>query len=78
MLKPAFRMLDVTAYGVLQGTIAAATVGTSLDPATNNCASDDKVDFRLRRKLSSHRNRVENHHEVADALEPQQKDSLWR
>ena len=33
MLKPAFRMLDVTAYGVLQGTIAAATVGTSLDPA---------------------------------------------
>jgi hypothetical protein len=45
MLKPAFRMLDVTAYGVLQGTIAAATVGTSLDPAVNNCASDDKVDL---------------------------------
>lgn len=45
MLKPAFRMLDVTAYGVLKGTIAAATVGTSLDPAVNNCASDDKVDL---------------------------------
>lgn len=45
MLKPAFRMLDVTAYGVLKGTIAAATVGTSLDPATNNCASDDKTDL---------------------------------
>jgi hypothetical protein len=47
MLKPAFRMLDVTAYGVLQGTIAAATVGTSLDPAVNNCASDDKVDLNV-------------------------------
>jgi hypothetical protein len=47
MLKPAFRMLDVTAYGVLKGTIAAATVGTSLDPATNNCASDDKVDLTV-------------------------------
>ena len=47
MLKPAFRMLDVTAYGVLKGTIAAATVGTSLDPAVNNCASDDKVDLRV-------------------------------
>jgi hypothetical protein len=47
MLKPAFRMLDVTAYGVLQGTIAAATVGTSLDPAINNCASDDKVDLTV-------------------------------
>jgi uncharacterized protein DUF4382 len=47
MLKPAFRMLDVTAYGVLKGTIAAATVGTSLDPATNNCASDDKVDLKV-------------------------------
>ena len=45
MLKPAFRMLDVTAYGVLEGTIAAATVGTSLDPAANNCASDDNVDL---------------------------------
>ena len=44
-LKPAFRMLDVTAYGVLRGTIAAATVGTSLDPATNNCASDDNLDL---------------------------------
>jgi hypothetical protein len=47
LLKPAFRMLDVTAYGVLQGTIPAATVGTSLDPATNNCASDDKVDLKV-------------------------------
>jgi hypothetical protein len=47
MLKPAFRMLNVTAYGVLQGTIAAATVGTSLDPATNNCASDDNVDLTV-------------------------------
>ena len=47
MLKPAFRMLDVTAYGVLQGTIAATTVGTSLDPADNNCASDDKVDLTV-------------------------------
>jgi len=47
MLKPAFRMLDVTAYGELKGTIAAATVGTSLDPATNNCASDDKVDLKV-------------------------------
>jgi hypothetical protein len=41
LLKPAFRMLDVTAYGVLKGTIAAATVGTILDPTRNNCASDD-------------------------------------
>jgi hypothetical protein len=47
LLKPAFRMLDVTAYGVLQGTIAAATVGTSLDPATNNCAADDNVDLEV-------------------------------
>jgi hypothetical protein len=44
-LKPAFRMLDVTAYGRLQGTIAAATVGTSLDAATNNCATDDNTDL---------------------------------
>jgi hypothetical protein len=43
--KPAFRMLDVTAYGRLQGTIAAATVGTSLDAATNNCATDDNTDL---------------------------------
>ena len=50
MLKPAFRMLDVTAYGVLQGTIAATTVGTSLDPATNNCASDDNVDLDRRQR----------------------------
>jgi hypothetical protein len=47
LLKPAFRMLDVTAYGVLQGTITAATVGTSLDPATNNCAADDNVDLEV-------------------------------
>lgn len=47
MLKPAFRMLDVTAYGVLKGTIAATTVGTSLDPATNNCASDDNADIKV-------------------------------
>jgi hypothetical protein len=44
-LKPAFRMLDVTEYGVLQGTIAAATVGTSLDAALNNCAADDNVNL---------------------------------
>jgi hypothetical protein len=47
LLKPAFRMLDVTAYGVLEGTIAATTVGTSLDPAANNCASDDNVDLTV-------------------------------
>jgi hypothetical protein len=47
MLKPAFRMLDVTEYGALQGTIAAATVGTSLDPATNVCASDDNLDLEV-------------------------------
>ena len=46
LLKPAFRMLDVTAYGVLQGTIAATTVGTSLE-ATNNCAADDNVDLKV-------------------------------
>jgi hypothetical protein len=46
-LKPAFRMLDVTAYGVLSGTIAATTVGTSLDPATNNCATDDNMDLEV-------------------------------
>jgi hypothetical protein len=46
-LKPAFRMLDVAAYGTLQGTIAAATVGTELDPTKNNCASDDKVDLKV-------------------------------
>ena len=47
LLKPAFRMLDVTAYGVLKGTIAAATVGTSLDPDVNNCASDDEDDLTV-------------------------------
>jgi hypothetical protein len=45
LLKPAFRVIDVTAYGVLQGTIAASTVGTSLDPATNPCASDDAAEL---------------------------------
>jgi hypothetical protein len=38
LLKPAFRMLDVSAYGVLQGTIAATTFSTS---GANNCAADD-------------------------------------
>jgi hypothetical protein len=47
LLKPAFRVLDVTAYGVLQGTIAATTVGTSLNPAMNNCASDDDGDLTV-------------------------------
>lgn len=45
LLKPAFRMLDVAAYGVLEGTIAGATVGTSLDPAVNDCAADDNLDL---------------------------------
>ncbi len=45
MLKPAFRMLEVTAY-VLQGTISSTTVGTDLG-ATNNCASDDNVDLSV-------------------------------
>lgn len=44
-LKPAFRMIDVTAFGTLQGTIAAATVGTSLDPTVNTCAKDDNTDL---------------------------------
>ena len=47
LLKPAFRMIDVTEYGVLEGTIAAATIGTSLDPAVNGCAADDKVDLGI-------------------------------
>ena len=46
-LKPAFRMLDVTAYGSLEGTIAADTVGTDLDPMTNSCAADDNIDITL-------------------------------
>lgn len=45
LLKPAFRVLDVAAYGVLRGTIGADTVGTSLDPATNHCASDDDAEL---------------------------------
>ena len=32
MLKPAFRMLEVTAYVPLQGTISSTTVGTDLEP----------------------------------------------
>jgi hypothetical protein len=36
-LKPAFRMLDVTAYGALEGTIAGSFVN---DPA-NMCTTDD-------------------------------------
>jgi hypothetical protein len=36
-LKPAFRMLDVTEYGVLQGTVAAETINA----AANSCNSDD-------------------------------------
>ena len=44
-LKPAFRMIDVTAYGVLEGTIKSVVVGTSLDPAVNGCAKDDKTDL---------------------------------
>jgi hypothetical protein len=47
LLKPAFRMLDVTAYGALQGTIAADTVGTDLDPMVNPCAVDDNVDLNV-------------------------------
>jgi|SRR5688572_1115364 hypothetical protein len=42
LLKPAFRMLDVTAYGVLEGTIDGATVGTDIDPEKNDCAMDDE------------------------------------
>lgn len=44
-LKPAFRMIDVTAYGTLQGTVAAATVGTNLDPLQNPCAKDDNANL---------------------------------
>jgi hypothetical protein len=40
-LKPAFRMIDVTEYGVLEGTIAKDVVGTDLDETANNCATDD-------------------------------------
>jgi hypothetical protein len=47
LLKPAFRMIDVTEYGVLEGTIALETVGTSLDPAVNNCAADDDLDLEV-------------------------------
>jgi hypothetical protein len=39
-LKPAFRMIDVTEYGVLQGTISKDVVGTSL-AEDNTCATDD-------------------------------------
>jgi hypothetical protein len=44
-LKPAFRMIDVTSYGRLEGTIAGTLVGTDLNPATNNCATDDDLDI---------------------------------
>ena len=37
LLKPAFRMLDVTEYGVLRGTVA----GTTLSLAANACNTDD-------------------------------------
>jgi Domain of unknown function (DUF4382) len=37
LLKPAFRMLDVTEYGVLQGTVA----GTTLSLGANACNADD-------------------------------------
>lgn len=37
LLKPAFRMLDVTEYGVLRGTVAANT----LTAAANACNADD-------------------------------------
>jgi hypothetical protein len=47
LLKPAFRMIDVTAYGVLEGTIAGTTVGTELDPAENACAADDDEDIEV-------------------------------
>jgi hypothetical protein len=37
LLKPAFRMLEVTAYGVLSGTVAAETI----TGAANACNTDD-------------------------------------
>lgn len=37
LLKPAFRMLDVTEYGVLRGTVAANTITA----AQNACNADD-------------------------------------
>jgi hypothetical protein len=37
LLKPAFRMIDVTEYGVLEGTIALETVSSG----DNECAKDD-------------------------------------
>ncbi len=37
LLKPAFRMLEVSAFGALEGTIALTTV----TDAANNCAVDD-------------------------------------
>jgi hypothetical protein len=37
LLKPAFRMLDVTAYGVLRGTVAPETITA----AANACNADD-------------------------------------
>jgi hypothetical protein len=40
LLKPAFRMLDVSEYGVLRGTVAANTVVETGDP--NGCLADDE------------------------------------
>jgi len=38
MLKPAFRVIDVTEFGVLRGTVATTTIVGSGDP--NGCAAD--------------------------------------
>jgi hypothetical protein len=43
MLKPAFRVIDVTAYGVLEGTIAKDTV-TGPEPPVKNCLTDHTTD----------------------------------
>ena len=39
MLKPAFRVIDVSEYGVLRGTVAMATLTATGDP--NGCLTDD-------------------------------------
>jgi hypothetical protein len=39
LLKPAFRMLDVTELGALRGTVALTTIVAAGDP--NGCAKDD-------------------------------------
>jgi len=46
-LKPAFRMIDVTSYGRLEGTIAGTLVGTDLNAETNNCATDNDEDIEV-------------------------------